>query len=190
MFFDEEDKLKQIERRLWVELYTAANGPSSAAMKLPTVATVHHGRPQLRTVILRKVEEKSLFFFSDSRTEKVQSLKANPSVALHFYDHERKLQVRVRGEAVLHQRNELSRSEFDKLSEKQKREYNASPSPGTAIKNPSTPYKSREPQDDKYFCVVEVKTEQLSLLQLHEDHHYSVRFLYDDGDYHGEWIRP
>lgn len=63
------------------------------------VATVdEHGLPDLRTVLLKGLDERGFVFYTNSRSAKGRELAANPRAALLFHWKSLRRQVRVRGE--------------------------------------------------------------------------------------------
>jgi pyridoxamine 5'-phosphate oxidase len=61
----------------------AAPLPIPHAMALATASAT--GRPSVRTVLLRGVDERGFVFFTDTRSPKAQDLAANPFAALSFF---------------------------------------------------------------------------------------------------------
>jgi pyridoxamine 5'-phosphate oxidase len=68
--------------------------PNYEAMAL---ATVVGGRPSVRLVLLKAVDDRGLVFYTDSRSRKGHELRGNPHAALAFYWQRRGRQVRVEG---------------------------------------------------------------------------------------------
>lgn len=65
------------------------------AMSLATVAA--NGRPSIRTVLLKAIDEQGLVFFTDKRSRKGQDLEANPEASVCFYWEPLEEQVRIDG---------------------------------------------------------------------------------------------
>ncbi|MFT5444858.1 MAG: pyridoxamine 5'-phosphate oxidase [Gammaproteobacteria bacterium] len=65
------------------------------AMSLATVAA--NGRPSIRTVLLKAIDEQGLVFFTDSRSRKGQDLAAKPEASVCFYWEALEEQVRIDG---------------------------------------------------------------------------------------------
>jgi len=81
----------------WMEEATASNTPDPTAMTLSTVG--HEGAPSSRTVLLKKIHNKRLVFFTNFHSRKAREINKNPVVAAHFYWSELERQVKIAGEA-------------------------------------------------------------------------------------------
>lgn len=75
-----------------------------------TVATLDHGIPDARTLLLSEYDAHGLYFHTDSRSRKVEQLRADPSVALMLHLPEAKRQLTVQGIAELAPDDELARA--------------------------------------------------------------------------------
>jgi pyridoxamine 5'-phosphate oxidase len=67
----------------------------SNAMALATAA--RDGRPSVRIVFLRGVDQRGFVFFTNYESRKARELEANPRAAVVFFWHELERQVRVEG---------------------------------------------------------------------------------------------
>ncbi len=76
-------------------LREAEGAPLSEAMTLATATAA--GRPSARMVLLRGLDERGLFFFTNRRSRKGAELSENPRAALVFHWPELGRQVRVEG---------------------------------------------------------------------------------------------
>ena len=65
------------------------------AMSLATVAA--NGRPSIRTVLLKAIDEHGLVFFTDLRSRKGQDLQAWPEASVCFYWEALEEQIRIDG---------------------------------------------------------------------------------------------
>ena len=69
-----------------------------SAFHTPSVATLTaEGAPTIRTVVLRgcDTQNKTVRFHTDTRSGKIAELTQNPQAALHFYDANAKIQLRL-----------------------------------------------------------------------------------------------
>jgi len=109
--------LPELEQDCWDRLETGAN-KSRNAFHTPCVATLHQDEVSLRTVVLRKTlpTERELRFHTDIRSPKWQELSQNPSISALFYDAVDRIQLRVKGKAVLHHTNEITADSWQKTS--------------------------------------------------------------------------
>ncbi len=81
--------------RAWFDEALQAELPMVNAMSLATTAA--HGRPSLRVVLLKGVDERGFVFYTDYRSRKAQELAATPHAALLFYWIELEREVRIEG---------------------------------------------------------------------------------------------
>jgi pyridoxamine 5'-phosphate oxidase len=85
------------QARKWVDDAIAAECLEPNAMTLSTVDA--DGRPQSRYVLLRGLDERGFWFFTNSESEKGRALAANPNAALTFAWSQLHRQLRVTGRA-------------------------------------------------------------------------------------------
>jgi len=94
-------------------------------------------RPEARTVVIRKFcrDELTLNIHSDKRSRKIKEIKTNNNVSLNFYDDQKKIQLRVRGKAIIENSKKNSWNELNNWS---KRCYLTIDSPGKISKYPTS----------------------------------------------------
>jgi 3-hydroxyisobutyrate dehydrogenase len=109
--------LPELEQDCWNRLVTGAV-KSRTPFHTPSIATLHQGEVNLRTVVLRKTlpTERELRFHTDIRSPKWQELSQNSSISALFYDAIDRIQLRVKGKAVLHYTNEITAEAWQKTS--------------------------------------------------------------------------
>jgi pyridoxamine 5'-phosphate oxidase len=83
------------QARAWIDDAIAADCLEPHAMTLSTVGT--GGRPQARYVLLRGLDERGFWFFTNSESVKGRALAANPHAALTFAWLQLHRQLRVSG---------------------------------------------------------------------------------------------
>src|SRR6185369_16827536 len=81
--------------RRWYRRADAAGAPLPDAMALATAT--RDGRPSVRFVLLKGVDDSGFVFFTDARSRKGGELRANAEVAAVFYWHLTGKQVRIEG---------------------------------------------------------------------------------------------
>lgn len=90
----------------WFEQALASDVIEPTAMTLATVDA--EGRPDLRTVLLKGIENENFIFYGGRASAKSEEIQHSPQVALNFYWAPYVRQVRVRGQAT-----ELDREEVE-----------------------------------------------------------------------------
>src|SRR6187200_2083026 len=79
----------------WFEEAVAAGAKEPTAMALATVD--ESGRPDVRTVLMKGVDEGGFVFYTNLGSAKAKALQHDPRVALCFYWDKIDKQIRVRG---------------------------------------------------------------------------------------------
>jgi pyridoxamine 5'-phosphate oxidase len=191
-------KLEQIYLRIWDCLAAAARESKHAfnAMQASTIGL--DGAPNVRTVALRRVSEPEnlIGFHTDVRSPKVAELDREPRIALTGVDSDRKLQIRVYGEARII-RDEPARVDAWRAScDHGLIQYRTLLAPGTPITQPRDAFGERAdvPGPDEglaHFCVVEVHPASIDWLDLSEaDDPKRARFIRNGDERTHRWIAP
>ena len=151
-----------------------------------TLSTINNEYPELRTVVLRKLEKKpfKIFFNSDTRSPKIKELEKNKNCSALFYDFKRKMQLRLKCESVIYNKDKVSMEVWNKILLQSRKCYMAPYSPSQILKKwePNIPIKylkkdpEREESERGYenFSYIELKVIESDILQLHHDGH--IRF--------------
>ena len=87
------DPIRQF--RAWFDEASLGESPEVNAMALATATP--DGRPSVRMVLLRGVDERGFTFFTNYESRKARELEANPHAALVFFWQELERQVRIEG---------------------------------------------------------------------------------------------
>ena len=169
----------------------------------PTLATIGaDGSPEARTVILRAAEaaSRSIVFHTDLRSQKVAEVAACPAVALHFYDAGQKIQLRVKGEAMLHRGDELARQRWSASQPMSRVCYSIEPGPGAplakadAYRMQGTEQLAVEGFDSiafDHFTVIATHVTSIEWLYLALQGHRRASFRWlADGSLGKQWLTP
>jgi pyridoxamine 5'-phosphate oxidase len=79
----------------WLEQALDSENPDPTAMTLSTVE--RYGQPSSRIVLLKKVENGKLVFYTNYHSRKSRAIRAKSRVAVHFYWPEMERQVNITG---------------------------------------------------------------------------------------------
>lgn len=79
----------------WLEQALDSENPDPTAMTLSTVE--RNGQPSSRIVLLKKVEDGKLVFYTNYHSRKSRDIRAKAKVAAHFYWPEMERQVNIAG---------------------------------------------------------------------------------------------
>ncbi len=98
------DPIVQFER--WFKEAVAAELPEPTAMALATVTP--EGRPSVRMVLLKGVDQRGFVFYSNYESRKARELAANPyaALALRWYQLGRQVRIEGRVERITQQESE------------------------------------------------------------------------------------
>jgi pyridoxamine 5'-phosphate oxidase len=107
------------------------NDPNAAALATATA----HGRPSVRMVLVKRVDERGFCFFTNGESRKGRQLAENPRAALCFHWKTLRRQVRVEGSV-----SELCDAEVDEYFHSRSRRSQI----GAAVSDQSRPLQSRE----------------------------------------------
>lgn len=188
---------------IWEELRKSVR-QFDDAWRTPTLGTVDSTGDQpvseIRTVVLREVDEASrlLLCHTDWRSEKVQHLKQNSLAAWHFYDSDRGVQLRFKGETTVEREGDIADRLWKASSPSQRLMYHAPLPPGTGQKIPGANLPagltaenvSSMPDDSarENFCVLVTKVRELDWMQLATGGNLRARFVWGDDGVTGRWI--
>lgn len=164
-----------------------------SAFRSPALATVGlDGRPHVRTVVLRGFDAAArlLTVHSDLRAAKIAALQANPSVALHVWDDNAQIQVRVDGTAAISTSDELSRADWARLHEGSRAAYRAQPVPATPVESPTDIPRVDEASAFAQFAVLRVSIDRIEWLHLSRDGQRRASFTWRGDGLEQRWLVP
>ena len=191
--------LSDLEKDIWNRLVNGAV-KSRDPFHTPSVATHSGNDISLRTVVLRKAfpESKELRFHTDTRSKKWQELIVNPSISALFYDAADRIQIRVKGRAVLQFDNEITAAAWQKTSLSSRRCYLTNFDPSSFTDHPTSGLPEHIEQEKftleeseigfKNFGIVSIQVQNIDWLLLHHAGHRRAFFDYTDGIY--QWMIP
>lgn len=164
------------------------------AWRTPTLATIgRDGAPRARTVVLRGVDAgcHRVRFHSDLRSAKCDELAADARAALHFYDAEAKLQLRLEGQAVLHCADATAETTWQAAGLSARRTYAIEPGPGVFLEGPDDAAFSADPSASfARFVVVELEVATVEWLYLRAEGHRRLLFTHAGGKREARWRAP
>lgn len=152
---------------------------------LLTLATVGgDGQPEARTVVLRGVDAagRGIRFHADVRSPKVRAIRADPRVALHWYDPTARVQVRIAARATVHHDDAVAAAAWAAAQPMSRACYASPAAPGDPLAAfPTTPRAAIAGHDAGLarFAVVWCRFDAVDLLSLHASGHQRVRLHLD-----------
>lgn len=195
--------LESVLRHVWDEVEAAAAAPDHPYRHL-TFGTVRDRTPDLRTVVLRRVDvdERVLQFHSDRRTRKVKDVRENERVAWHGWNPDTREQIRLRGTATVHLDDDVAMEMWETQSLESRALYVRPATPGSELDEPEDglrpDVKTKSlSQDDvaegrQHFAAIRTTIHEIEWLHLHPEGHYRARFKHQSGgeEFDGTWVVP
>ena len=167
------------------------------AFHMPALATVDaQGHPQVRTVVLREADRVggTLRFHCDRRSRKAAEISTSARAALHGYDSDAKVQIRVTGRAVLHTGDALADDAWAGSMAMSRVCYGTDPAPGTLL--PAGEAYALPDTDAAialgrpHFAAVVIRAETLDFLYLDRRGHRRAAWTRDGAGWSGAWLAP
>ena len=143
------------------------------------------GAPNIRMVILRKIESDplSIFVYTDNRSDKIGELGASPYASFLFWHPSSKFQLKLKTQVTIHRNDKVAKESWESTGGKGRESYNTEIAPGAELeaeKNPEMPLRTKYSDSD--FCVLECKAFEMEALQLRREGHIRVRFSLKKGE--------
>lgn len=194
-----DSNLEDLEQDAWDRLFIGAT-KSRDSFHTPCVATINQGDVSIRTVVLRKAipSTKELRFHTDIRSRKWAELEQNNSISALFYDASARIQLRVKGKAILHVNNEITSEAWQKTTLSSRKCYLTAFSPSSFTESSTSGLSEDIEQENftllesevgqKNFGIVSIKVESIDWLWLNHAGHRRAFFDYQNDSY--QWMIP
>jgi len=174
--------LPALYAKTWQMLLRAAEARAQVALATVSPAQI----PEARTVILRHVdpETQSLEIYTDLKSDKITSLRANPNASVLYWDAETHLQTRVTCTAcILTGADVMDR--WEAVPDHSRYSYGVTPAPGQVIADSTDYVKDPQPAD---FAVLALTITHLDVVHLGKPHR---RAAYSRlSEWEGNWLVP
>lgn len=166
------------------------------------LANIQDGLPEVRTVVLRKVERQNRYLYAhtDVRSPKARQLASDEKVALLFYDAVRKIQLRIKAHVMLHADGSLFDQAWEQSRLSSRKCYLSEKAPGTRLGmgGDSIPphLQGKDPEWDKSetgrpnFLLMQFEVKEIDWLFLHNQGHRRAVIAYNQEGYEAFWINP
>ena len=169
---------------------------------LGILSTIENGKPQNRTVVLRRVikENNALIFHTNKRSGKVKEISANPNISWLFYSKENKIQLRLSGTAIIHKKDALFSEQWYSSRLMSRKCYLTEHDPGSSIDDHddylTQSLKEGIPTEEESelgkinFAAVETVINSIDWLYLKASGHQRTKFTINKNRFEGKWIVP
>ncbi len=195
--------LKAILANIW-ETFEVGVREAKHPFHTPVVATTAPSDCDARVVVLRRAsfDRRELVFHTDARAPKVRLLRACHTTAWVFYDPAGKIQVRAKGNTVVHHGDAVAQAAWACTKLMSRRCYLAELAPSTPVDVPSSglppalversPTASESEPGFANFAVCVTQVNRLDWLQLAARGHRRAAFVWDDSlaGWRGYWLTP
>lgn len=119
-----------------------------------------------RTIIFRELtKKKTLIFYTDLRSAKIEQIKKNPHGSVLFYNPSIQLQIFISGKIKIHSENSLWHDHIMNIEGRSINDYNTQYAPGKPIKNPIAVARTK----DLNFAVLELIPDTIEYLKLRDE---------------------
>lgn len=185
--------LEEIESLAWKKLVNGAVKKKNGFRNMFVATVSNNGEASIRTVVNRKVDEfdKKIYFHTDIRSRKIESLKIDNRISLLFYDSKQRIQIALKAHAVLHVNNDLQENRWQATSSQARLGYMTIDAPNTKCDHPTLGYdekfatdKPSEAASDIFkenFVVVECQVYELEFLYLDYLGNRKANYFYKNG---------
>ena len=175
-----------IRAKIWS---TLGRGVAEAAhpARCPTFATVSpDGWPEARTVVLRSADPQAgiVTVHTDLHSAKIKSLRTSLRAALHVWDAQQDLQIRLQAEVTIHS-GAQTHPLWDAIPDHAQQSYGVIPPPGTPIEHALAYVKSPDPDT---FAVLTCTITKIDAVHLGADHRRAN--FSRVGHWRGQWLSP
>lgn len=192
-------ELADLENDIW-KLLLNGSLKSKDPFHTASIATISVTGISLRTVVLRKVivPSKIIRFHTDKRSGKWTELKKNNNISALLYNGPSRIQLRLKGKAILHQNDEVTEDSWQRTSLSGRRSYLTTNSPsstsnkptsGLALKYETEDFTLEESEVGKVnFGVISVEVDSIDWLWLNHAGHRRAFFNYSNNQFN--WLIP
>ena len=180
------ETLDGLRAHVWHHLLQGVANRDSAA-RHPVLATQSlDGWPEARTVVLRAADEQSgtVEAHTDLFSDKIASLRNLPRAALHVWEAEDRLQIRL-SLSVEIQSGEAVAALWARVPDHSRQSYGVTPPPGTPIARALDYDKTPDPAS---FAVLRCTVQTIDAVHLGPVHRRAT-YRRDDG-WTGQWLSP
>lgn len=189
-------ELADIPEAVWLLLQSGVEHASDP-LHTPCLGTFGRNGPELRTVVLRHIDpgQRLLVCHTDRRSGKAREIIQDPRTSWHFYDRDRKLQLRMNGNAVLHTDDAFADICWEKSAARSRSCYNTASGPGQPVAGPPTAPSAigsdLEAADARaHFSAIACHVKSIEWLYLSGTGHRRARMTFKGSTVAGGWLTP
>ena len=168
----------------------------------PVLGTTGKDGGNLRTVILRRLilPDRILVCHTDARATKAQEIGNSSRASWLFYHPEKKVQLRISGQAKLHIDDQFADDQWAAAKITSRLNYSATEPPGTPVDKPTSglpdflfnkiPTLLESERGRKNFMSIACRIDSIDYLILRALGHRRARFNWDENRLSSTWLIP
>lgn len=162
-----------------------------SALKWPVLVTGSNASGSSgRVVVLRRFDPQNhlAVIYTDRRSDKMKDLTEQSQAELVFFDPKQMLQVRLRGDAIIHFDGAKKDAAFDDLPARSQSDYSTVTAPGARLANPQPERELNLSHD--HFALIEIDAFKYDILSLEREGHRRAVIEFLGQDCHASWVTP
>ena len=196
------DNIDSIYELIW-ELLDIGQKDINSPFHQAYLATHNNNYPSIRTVVLRAADSKDkiISFHTDYRSNKINEILKNDKISILFYDHDRKIQIKFSGKAIVNNKNEKSNQSWQESRSFSKKCYIVDEPPGSISDHPTSGFKKQyeiELPDEEIlnsgyenFTIVKMDILEIEWLYLYRYGHRRAKFSLNNKELEKKvWLTP
>lgn len=182
--------IDDIFENIWEALHEGVKNRFSD-YHLFNLATRSNDHVECRTVVLRDVDKnkKIIIFHTNNLSNKINEIKKNKKVTALFYNKEEKVQLRIKGDANIYNKDKKCHNRWNLMSTQSKECYFQNIKPGTRIHAPADVHVDRREELSPDFSVISIEIFSIDWLLLSSKGHKRLKFE-KENNFKGYWIAP
>ena len=187
----------EIMKNEWDELQKAVKD-AAHVYHLFALSTAERNKPELRTVVLRAVndDKHQISFHTDTRSPKYKQILDNPAISALFYDPIRRIQLRVKGSASPSDDKNLLKTLWSKLNKDSRQCYQGDLAPSDPLPNDIIINQISDKRSDtdknvygfENFTRITIQVSEIEILMLHHLGHKRLKCKLDCEPIETQWL--
>ena len=182
------NRLEKIAKEVWENL-GAATTQKDHPWRYTSLSTLAKNQPESRLIVLRQIDnsQRNLIFYTHYLSSKIAQIQSNPRGCCLFWDEKRAVQLRLKGNIVIHFEDDTSARHWVKIPPYRRFEYTRSSPPGSKLSASNEEKDLRE--SPSFFAVLQFYCEEMDWLKLGRTEHLRAQFQWKE-EWQGEWVMP
>ena len=136
--------------------------------------------PKIDTVVCRQLANRHVYFHTDFRSHKVECLKKNAHISLHWYSKEEKTQISFQAIAKIHHLDDVCRQKWQNMQVLSQECYHQVGKPGETYAPELATFNLSEKEAFENLAIIacDIKKMDILLLRIGDN----IRYVWSEGD--------